>query len=199
DSAEVVAFNRKDQQKRLRSAKRNLSALGKINPLALEEFAAVQERHEYLNQQLSDLEESRKDLLRIIEDVDATVLQVFTAAYEDTAEQFQHVFATVFPGGEGKLSLTEPDNMLETGIEVEALPDMNKVKWLSLLSGGERYFADIALLVSNVRTRRSPFYVMDEVEAAVDDTNLSLLLTIFKDLQDDSQMIIISHQTRTME
>jgi len=199
ESAEAVAFNRKEQQKRLRSAKRNLSALGKINPLALEEFAAVQERHEYLNQQLSDLEESRKDLIRIIEDVDATVLKVFTAAYEDTAEQFKHVFATVFPGGEGKLSLTEPDNMLETGIEVEARPAGKKVKRLSLLSGGERSLAAIAMLVSIFKARPSPFYVMDEVEAALDDTNLSRLLTIFKELQEDSQLIIITHQKRTME
>ncbi len=196
---QTVAFDRKEQQQRLRLAKRDLNALGKINPLALEEYAAVQERHDYLTQQLSDLEASRKTLLNIIEDVDATVLKVFTAAYQDTAEQFQHVFATVFPGGEGKLSLTEPDNMLETGIEVEARPAGKKVKRLSLLSGGERSLAAIALLVSIFKARPSPFYVMDEVEAALDDTNLSRLLTIFKELQDDSQLIIITHQKRTME
>ena len=183
----------------MRSAKRNLSALGKINPLALEDPPRFRKRREYLNQQLSDLEESRKDLIRIIEDVDATVLKVFTAAYDDTADQFKHVFATVFPGGEGKLSLTEPDNMLETGIEVEARPAGKKVKRLSLLSGGERSLAAIAMLVTIFKARPSPFYVMDEVEAALDDTNLSRLLTIFKELQEDSQLIIITHQKRTME
>ena len=199
DSAEAVAFDRKEQEKRLRSAKRDLSALGKINPLALEEYKAVQERHEYLTQQLSDLEESRRDLLKIIEDVNATVLQVFTSAYEDTAAQFEHVFATLFPGGDGRLSLTEPDNMLETGIEVEARPPGKKVKRLSLLSGGERSLAAIALLVSIFKARPSPFYVMDEVEAALDDTNLTRLLAIFRELQHDSQLIIITHQKRTME
>src|SRR5699024_6438480 len=134
ESAEAVAFNRKEQQKRLRSAKRNLSALGKINPLALEEFAAVQERHEYLNQQLSDLEESRTDLIRISEDAAATLLKVFAAAYHETAEQFKHVFATVFPGREGNLSRTEPANMLETGIEVEARPAGKKFTRLPLWS-----------------------------------------------------------------
>ncbi|WP_022871627.1 chromosome segregation protein SMC [Yaniella halotolerans] len=198
-TSEAVAFDRKEQEKRLRTAKRNLSALGKINPLALEEYEAVQERYEYLTRQLSDLEESRRDLLKIIEDVDATVLEVFTQAYEDTAAQFQHVFATLFPGGEGRLSLTEPDNMLETGIEVEARPAGKRVKRLSLLSGGERSLAAIAMLVSIFKARPSPFYVMDEVEAALDDTNLTRLLTIFRELQDDSQLIIITHQKRTME
>lgn len=197
--SEAIAFDRTEQEKRLRTAKRNLSALGKINPLALEEYEAVQERHEYLTKQLSDLEDSRRDLLKIIEDVDATVLEVFTKAYEDTAAQFEHVFATLFPGGDGRLSLTEPDNMLETGIEVEARPAGKKVKRLSLLSGGERSLAAIALLVSIFKARPSPFYVMDEVEAALDDTNLTRLLTIFRELQDDSQLIIITHQKRTME
>lgn len=199
EASEAIAFDRKEQEKRLRTAKRNLSALGKINPLALEEYEAVQERYEYLTNQLSDLEDSRRNLLKIIEDVDATVLEVFTKAYEDTAAQFEHVFATLFPGGDGRLSLTEPDNMLETGIEVEARPAGKKVKRLSLLSGGERSLAAIALLVSIFKARPSPFYVMDEVEAALDDTNLTRLLTIFRELQDDSQLIIITHQKRTME
>ncbi|GAA4119697.1 chromosome segregation protein SMC [Enteractinococcus coprophilus] len=199
ESTVVVFYDRQEQQNRLRTAKRNLSALGKINPLALEEYAAVKERHEYLTQQLEDLETSRRDLLKIIEDVNQTVLKVFTSAYEDTAAQFEHVFATLFPGGEGRLSLTEPDNMLETGIEVEARPAGKKVKRLSLLSGGERSLAAIAMLVSIFKARPSPFYVMDEVEAALDDTNLTRLLTIFKELQVDSQLIIITHQKRTME
>lgn len=192
-------YDRDEQTKRLRRAQRELSALGKVNPLALEEYAAVEERHQYLSEQLEDLESSRKDLLQIIDDVDSTVLRVFKSAYEDTAEQFQHVFATLFPGGEGRLSLTEPDNLLETGIEVEARPAGKKVKRLSLLSGGERSLAAVAMLVSIFKARPSPFYVMDEVEAALDDTNLSRLLTTFRELKQDSQLIIITHQKRTME
>ena len=172
--------------------------IGKINPLALEEYAAVQERYEYLTQQLEDLEASRRDLLKIIEDVNDTVLKVFTSAYEDTAVN-SNMSSPHFSGGEGRLSLTEPDNMLETGIEVEARPAGKKVKRLSLLSGGERSLAAIAMLVSIFKARPSPFYVMDEVEAALDDTNLTRLLTIFKELQADSQLIIITHQKRTME
>ena len=196
---ETMPFDREEQAQRLRRAQRQLTALGKVNPLALEEYAAVEERHQYLSEQLADLEQSRKDLLQIIADVDATVLRVFESAFNDTAAQFQHVFATLFPGGEGKLSLTEPDNLLETGIEVEARPAGKKVKRLSLLSGGERSLAAVAMLVSIFKARPSPFYVMDEVEAALDDTNLSRLLTIFRELQQDSQLIIITHQKRTME
>ncbi|MGO1182494.1 MAG: chromosome segregation protein SMC [Micrococcaceae bacterium] len=198
-STDAVPFDREEQAQRLRRAQRQLTALGKVNPLALEEYAAVEERHKYLSEQLADLEQSRKDLLQIIADVDATVLRVFESAYRDTAAQFQHVFATLFPGGEGRLSLTEPDNLLETGIDVEARPAGKKVKRLSLLSGGERSLAAVAMLVSIFKARPSPFYVMDEVEAALDDTNLSRLLTIFRELQQDSQLIIITHQKRTME
>ncbi|WP_136088622.1 chromosome segregation protein SMC [Auritidibacter ignavus] len=193
-----TAYRRDEQEKRLKKAERELRALGKVNPLALEEYSAVQDRHQYLSEQLEDLENSRRDLLQIIEDVDATVLRVFREAFEDTAAQFEHVFSTLFPGGEGALVLTDPENMLETGIEVHARPAGKKVTRLSLLSGGERSLAAVALLVSIFKARPSPFYVMDEVEAALDDANLSRLLTIFKELQRDSQLIIITHQQRTM-
>ncbi|MFC7402653.1 AAA family ATPase [Citricoccus sp. GCM10030269] len=192
-------FDRAEQQKRLRRAERELAALGRVNPLALEEYAAVEERHRFLTEQLEDLDSSRRDLLNIIRDVDETVLRVFSAAFEDTAAQFQHVFATLFPGGEGRLCLTDPDNLLESGIEVEARPAGKKVKRLSLLSGGERSLAAVAMLVAIFKARPSPFYVMDEVEAALDDTNLGRLLEIFRELQQDSQLIIITHQKRTME
>ncbi|MEW1981546.1 AAA family ATPase [Citricoccus sp. NPDC079358] len=196
---ETVPFDRAEQQKRLRRAERELSALGRVNPLALEEYAAVEERHRFLSGQLEDLDSSRRDLLKIIQDVDDTVLRVFSAAFEDTAAQFQHVFATLFPGGEGRLFLTDPDNLLESGVEVEARPAGKKVKRLSLLSGGERSLAAVAMLVAIFKARPSPFYVMDEVEAALDDTNLGRLLEIFRELQQDSQLIIITHQKRTME
>jgi len=190
---------RAEQEKRLRAAERALALLGTVNPLALEEFAALEERHRFLTAQLADLDASRRDLLRIIQDVDDTVQRVFRSAFEDTAAQFQHVFATLFPGGEGRLFLTDPDNLLESGVEVEARPAGKKVKRLSLLSGGERSLAAVAMLVAIFKARPSPFYVMDEVEAALDDTNLGRLLEIFRELQRDSQLIIITHQKRTME
>ncbi|AJT41232.1 chromosome segregation protein SMC [Psychromicrobium lacuslunae] len=196
---EGIAFIRADQEKRLKRAERDLAALGKVNPLALEEFAALEERHQFLASQLEDLKSSRKDLLDIIREVDERVEQVFTAAYADTAAQFERVFGRLFPGGEGRLVLTEPEDMLTTGIEVEARPAGKKIKRLSLLSGGERSLTAVALLVAIFKARPSPFYVMDEVEAALDDTNLGRLITIFEELQESSQLIVITHQKRTME
>ncbi|MGP5227047.1 chromosome segregation protein SMC [Arthrobacter rhombi] len=196
---EGKAFERSDQEKRLRKAEKDLASLGKVNPLALEEFAALEERHRFLAEQLEDLKSSRKDLLDIIRDVDERVERVFTEAFHDTAEQFEQVFATLFPGGEGKLVLTDPGDMLNTGIEVQARPAGKKIKRLSLLSGGERSLTAVALLVAIFKARPSPFYVMDEVEAALDDTNLGRLLVIFRELREVSQLIIITHQKRTME
>lgn len=196
---EGIPFVREEQEKRLKRAERDLSALGKVNPLALEEFAALEERHQFLASQLEDLKSSRKDLLDIIREVDERVEQVFTAAYADTAAQFERVFGRLFPGGEGRLVLTDPEDMLTTGIEVEARPAGKKIKRLSLLSGGERSLTAVALLVAIFKARPSPFYVMDEVEAALDDTNLGRLITIFEELRESSQLIVITHQKRTMQ
>ncbi|EMY33127.1 chromosome segregation protein SMC, partial [Arthrobacter crystallopoietes BAB-32] len=196
---EGVPFVRAEQEKRLKKAERDLSALGKVNPLALEEFAALEERHQFLSTQLEDLKASRKDLLDIIKEVDERVEQVFSEAYRDTAVQFERVFGRLFPGGEGRLVLTDPQDMLTTGIEVEARPAGKKIKRLSLLSGGERSLTAVALLVAIFKARPSPFYVMDEVEAALDDTNLGRLITIFEELRESSQLIVITHQKRTME
>ncbi|MET3718534.1 chromosome segregation protein SMC [Arthrobacter sp. UYEF21] len=191
-------FDRAEQEKRLRKAERDLSALGKVNPLALEEFAALEERHHFLSTQLEDLRSSRKDLLDIIKEVDHRVQRVFAEAFEDTQAQFVHVFGRLFPGGEGRLVLTDPSDMLTTGIEVEARPAGKKIKRLSLLSGGERSLTAVALLVAIFKARPSPFYVMDEVEAALDDTNLGRLISIFEELRESSQLIVITHQKRTM-
>ncbi|MFD1241858.1 chromosome segregation protein SMC [Arthrobacter ulcerisalmonis] len=202
DGAEIVAgvpYIREEQQKRLRRAERDLASLGKVNPLALEEFAALEERHQFLSSQLEDLKASRKDLLDIIKEVDDRVQRVFTEAFEDTQAQFIRVFGRLFPGGEGRLVLTDPADMLTTGIEVEARPAGKKIKRLSLLSGGERSLTAVALLVAIFKARPSPFYVMDEVEAALDDTNLGRLITIFEELRESSQLIVITHQKRTME
>ncbi|WP_314317844.1 AAA family ATPase [Actinomyces oris] len=192
-------YVRSEQEKRLAKASRDLARLGKVNPLALEEHAALEQRHQFLAEQLADLKRSRDDLLSIVEEIDSRVQEVFTQAYEDTARQFASVFDRLFPGGEGRLVLTDPDDMLTTGIEIEARPAGKKVKRLSLLSGGERSLAAVALLVAIFKARPSPFYVMDEVEAALDDTNLGRLLEIFTELRRSSQLIIITHQKRTME
>ncbi|WP_405602547.1 chromosome segregation protein SMC [Streptomyces sp. NBC_01410] len=192
-------FARGEQEKRLRSAERAYQQLGKVNPLALEEFSALEERHKFLSEQLEDLKKTRTDLLQVIKEVDERVEQVFTDAYRDTAREFEGVFSRLFPGGEGRLILTDPDNMLTTGVDVEARPPGKKVKRLSLLSGGERSLTAVALLVSIFKARPSPFYVMDEVEAALDDTNLQRLIRIMQELQESSQLIVITHQKRTME
>ncbi|GGT19085.1 chromosome partition protein Smc [Streptomyces tanashiensis] len=192
-------FVRSEQEKRLKAAERAYHQLGKVNPLALEEFAALEERHRFLSEQLEDLKKTRTDLLQVVKEVDLRVEQVFTEAYRDTAREFEGVFSRLFPGGEGRLVLTDPDNMLTTGVEVEARPPGKKVKRLSLLSGGERSLTAVALLVSIFKARPSPFYVMDEVEAALDDTNLQRLIRIMRELQESSQLIVITHQKRTME
>lgn len=192
-------YVRAEQEKRLRKAQRSMSLLGRVNPLALEEFSALEERHKFLSEQLQDLKKSREDLLSIVSEIDDRVEKVFAAAFADTAEQFEGVFTRLFPGGEGRLVLTDPENMLTTGIEVEARPAGKKVKRLSLLSGGERSLTAIAILVAIFKARPSPFYVLDEVEAALDDVNLGRLIELFKELRDNSQLLIITHQKRTME
>jgi chromosome segregation protein len=195
----TISYVRAEQEKRAATAQRQLNQLGKVNPLALEEYAALEERHAFLANQLEDLKKTRRDLLTVVKEVDDRVQQVFTSAFADTAAEFEQIFARLFPGGEGRLVLTEPDDMLATGIDVEARPPGKKVKRLSLLSGGERSLTAIAFLLAIFKARPSPFYVLDEVEAALDDTNLQRLLEIFEELRGVSQLIIVTHQKRTME
>ncbi len=199
EQGEPAAYDRAEQQARAEAADRALARLGKVNPLALEEFAALEERSAFLTTQLEDLHATRRDLLTVVGDVDARIHDVFAQAFDDTAREFVHVFATLFPGGEGRLVLTEPDDLLTTGIEVLARPAGKKVSRLSLLSGGERSLTAIALLVAIFRARPSPFYVMDEVEAALDDRNLGRLVELLNGLRESSQLIVITHQKRTME
>ncbi len=192
-------FDRAAEEKRLKQAERDLTALGKVNPLALEEYKALEERYQFLSTQLSDVVQARKDLIGVIDDVDARILQLFTDAWHDVEAEFPRVFDTLFPGGEGRLILTDPDDLLATGIEVEARPPGKKVKRLSLLSGGEKSLTALAMLVAIFRARPSPFYVMDEVEAALDDVNLRRLIALFEELRRDSQLIVITHQKPTMD
>ena len=194
-----MPFDRATQERRAKRADRELNELGRVNPLALEEFAALEERYNFLSTQLEDVKAARKDLLDVIADVDNRILQVFAEAYADVEREFSQVFATLFPGGEGRLLLTDPDDMLTTGIEVEARPPGKKIKRLSLLSGGEKSLTAVAMLVAIFRARPSPFYVMDEVEAALDDVNLRRLISLFEQLREVSQLIVITHQKPTME
>jgi chromosome segregation protein len=180
-------------------AEKDLALLGRVNPLALEEFAALEERYKFLSTQLEDLKDTRRDLLTVVREVDDKILEVFTTAYHDVAREFEVVFDTLFPGGDGRLVLTDPDDMLTTGIEVEARPPGKKVKRLSLLSGGERSLTAMALLVAIFRARPSPFYVLDEIEAALDDVNLRRLISLLEELRATSQLIVITHQKPTME
>jgi chromosome segregation protein len=199
EPAAPYPYDRDEQTKRLRAAERALAMLGKVNPLALEEYSALEERHKFLTEQLEDLKATRRDLLDIVREVDARVQQVFTEAFADVSAAFDQTFSRLFPGGEGRLVLTEPSDMLATGVEVEARPPGKKVKRLSLLSGGERSLVAVAFLVALFKARPSPFYILDEVEAALDDTNLGRLLEIYEELRENSQLLVITHQKRTME
>jgi chromosome segregation protein len=198
-ATELIPYRRDQQEKRLAATERSLTLLGKINPLALEEYNALEERLKFLAEQLEDLKRTKKDLLDIIKEVDDRVQQIFMQAYEEVAEHFKDIFARLFPGGDGRLFLTNPDDLLNTGVDVEARPPGKRVKRLSLLSGGEKSLTAVAMLVAIFKARPSPFYVLDEVEAALDDVNLGRLLTILEELRESSQLIIITHQKRTME
>jgi chromosome segregation protein len=199
DEGPSTPFDRVQQKRRLQDAERKLAQLGRVNPLALEEFAALEQRHKFLVEQLADLTQTRKDLLTIIEELDERMQTIFLAAFDDTQAAFGEVFPVLFPGGTGSISLTNPDDPLTTGIEVSVRPVGKKIERLSLLSGGERSLAAVALLVAIFMARPSPFYILDEVEAALDDANLGRLLGVFERLRENSQLIVITHQKRTME
>jgi chromosome segregation protein len=184
---------------RVRELERELRLLGPINPLALEEYSALQERHAFLEGQLEDVRTGRRQLTKVIKAIDAEIVEVFRAAYADVADNFEKLFATLFPGGQGRLRLTDPDHLLETGIEIEARPSGKNVRRLSLLSGGERSLTALAFLFAVFRSRPSPFYLMDEVEAALDDVNLHRFLDLIHEFRDEAQLLVVSHQKRTME
>ena len=198
-ATELIPYRREQQEKRLAATERSLTLLGKINPLALEEYNALEERLKFLAEQLEDLKRTKKDLLDIIKEVDDRVQQIFMDAFEETAKHFEDIFARLFPGGDGRLILTNPDDPLNTGVDVEARPPGKRIKRLSLLSGGEKSLTAVAMLIAIFKARPSPFYVLDEVEAALDDVNLGRLLVILEELRESSQLIIITHQKRTME
>jgi len=198
-AAQPYPFVRAEQEKRLKTAEKSMALLGRVNPLALEEFTAMEERHTFLTTQLDDLKRSRQDLLGIVDEVDERVQQVFAEAFADVQREFEGVFGRLFPGGEGRLVLTDPNDLLTTGIEVEARPAGKRVKRLSLLSGGERSLTAVAFLVALFKARPSPFYLLDEVEAALDDVNLGRLLSCLEELRASSQLLVITHQKRTME
>ena len=187
------------QERRLREYEAKFEQLGRVNPLALEEYAALEQRHTFLTEQLSDLTKTRADLMTIIGELDEKMQTIFLEAFEDTQAAFNEVFPVLFPGGSGSIRLSDPDNLLTTGIEVSVKPAGKKIDRLSLLSGGERSLVAVALLVAIFKARPSPFYILDEVEAALDDANLGRLLSIVEELRASSQLILITHQKRTME
>jgi chromosome segregation protein len=191
--------SREELEKSLRVAEGKLAQLGAFNPLALEEFSALEERHKYLSDQLEDLTRARADLGGIIKDLDSKMQHIFATAFEDTKREFEKIFPVLFPGGSGSISLTDSDDLLSTGVEVSVRPAGKRIERMSLLSGGERSLAAVALLISIFKARPSPFYVLDEVEAALDDSNLGRLLAVIESLRDSSQLIIVTHQKRTME
>ncbi len=178
---------------------RELRLMGPINPLALEEHSALLERHQFLEDQLDDVRSARRELAKVIRAVDAEIVEIFRAAYADVADNFETLFTTLFPGGQGRLRLTDPEHLLETGIEVEARPSGKNVRRLSLLSGGERSLTAMAFLFAVFRSRPSPFYLMDEVEAALDDVNLHRFLDMVHEFRSEAQLLIVTHQKRTME
>jgi chromosome segregation protein len=192
-------FVREEQAKRLREAERLLEKLGRVNPLALEEFNALEERHKFLTDELADVTQTRKDLLQIIHDLDEKMQQIFKSAFDDTVREFAAILPSLFPGGVGSMTLSDPKDLLTSGIEVRVKPAGKQWLPMSLLSGGEQSLGAIAFLMAIFKSRPSPFYIMDEVEAALDDANLTRLLNVFNDLRTNSQLILVTHQKRTME
>ena len=198
-ASETTEASTESVRARLKATRAELEALGAINPLALEEYEALSERHAYLNQQIEDLKATRRDLNTVMDEVSSHIAEVFTAAMEDINTHYRRIFETLFPGGEGHLELDDPSDPLNSGVEIHARPAGKKVKRLSLLSGGERSLASLALLIAIYMSRPSPFYALDEVEAALDDRNLSRLLQVVGELGERSQLIVITHQKRTMQ
>ena len=198
-SGDFEPYSRKVAQEERGIAERKLNRLGVVNPLAVQEYEAAKERYNYLEEQVADINESKAHLLELVDDIDQQVKEAFESAFADTAHQFEETFADLFPGGVGRLELTDPDNPLETGVEIYARPAGKRVTRLSLLSGGERSLAALAYLIAIFRARPSPFYVMDEVEAALDDVNLTRVLELFEQLRQTSQLLVVTHQKRTME
>ena len=184
---------------RARELERELRLMGPVNPLALEEHAALEERHQFLEGQLHDISAARRELSKVIRAIDAEIITVFKAAYDDVAENFGKLASTLFPDGQGSLSLTEPSNILEAGVDLEVRPAGKNIRRLSLLSGGERSLVALAFLFAVFRSRPSPFYMMDEVEAALDDVNLHRFLDLVHEFREEAQLLIVSHQKRTME
>ncbi len=184
---------------RVRELEREVKHLGPINPLALEEFEELKTRHEFLQGQVDDVKSTKRDLQRLIREIDDQIVNVFSAAYVDVSENFTSLFATLFPGGTGAVRLTNADDLLHCGVEIEAKPSGKNVKKLSLLSGGERSLTALGFLFAVFRSRPSPFYVMDEVEAALDDMNLNRFLALMQEFRREAQLVVVSHQKRTME
>jgi chromosome segregation protein len=196
---EIPEDELEEVRRKAQTAERRLALLGRVNPIAMEQYQGLVDRHAFLTEQMNDLKKSRRDLTSVVGEVDQKIIEIFQAAYADVTREFEEIFQRLFPGGEGRLILTDPDNLLESGVEIEARPGGKRVKRISLLSGGERALTAIALLSSIFKARPSPFYLLDEVEAALDDVNLHRFLVIVREFKVASQILIVTHQKRTME
>jgi chromosome segregation protein len=204
DPGEAVAALAQDDtvdalQKRADLVARRLALLGRVNLVAGEEFHALQERHDFLQREIDDVKAARRDLQHVVREVDRKIVEIYEAAYQDVAAEFERMFATVFPGGEGRLVLVEGEDPMTSGVDIQARPGRKKVKRLSLLSGGERALTALAFLFAIFKARPSPFYLLDEVEAALDDVNLHRFIQLIRDFARDAQVIVVTHQKRTME
>ncbi|MGZ4206814.1 MAG: chromosome segregation protein SMC [Actinomycetota bacterium] len=186
-------------RRRATTLDRRLGLLGRVNPIAMEQYQGLVDRHTFLTDQVNDLKRSRRDLMAVVNEVDNKIVEIFGTAFQDVAREFNDVFGRLFPGGEGRMVLTDPDDLLNTGVDVEARPAGKRVKRVSLLSGGERSLVAVALLFSVFRARPSPFYLLDEVEPALDDVNLHRFLSIAAEFRERSQLLVVTHQKRTME
>ncbi|MEX3609689.1 AAA family ATPase [Rothia sp. LK2588] len=196
---EDCSFSASGARADLRSADESLRALGAVNPLAVAECEAQQQRFDYLTEQIADLKQTRSSLRSLVRDLHRRMRAEFNTAFEIVKEHFERDIEELFPGGEGTLSLTEDAEDLDAGVDIQVRPAGKKVKRLSLLSGGERSLASLALLTAIFSARPAPCYVLDEVEASLDDRNLARVLPVLRRLGEKSQLIIITHRPATME
>ncbi|HET6351562.1 MAG TPA: chromosome segregation protein SMC, partial [Coriobacteriia bacterium] len=186
-------------EERAHQFRKRIANLGPVNPVAMEEFEALRNRRDFLMEQTVDLEASRKALAKVVAAIDRKMKERFLETFEQVDQHFQETFAVLFPGGAAQLQLTEPEDPETTGVEVIAQPRGKKLAKMSLMSGGEKSLTALALLFAVYRTRPCPFYILDEVEAALDDTNLRRFCAFVDSMRAHTQFIVVSHQRRTME
>ena len=194
----IIAANQSELENEIKLLENKLEEIGTVNYLAKEDFDSLNLRYEEIQSTIDDLQLSKKELLLNIKEVETEIEFRIESSFNSISVHFSEIFETLFPGGKGSLSFTDKTNILETGIEISVQPRGKKVKKLSLLSGGERSLAAIAFLFSIFKSFPSPFYILDEVEAALDDANLHRMINLLDKIKEDAQYIIVTHQQQTM-